>query len=208
MSCDLFIPYNLGASTDINDNLNGYYKTEQDYADALINEDRSNGSQVYSVMQNGTLSSTISYNGFGRTIREVEEKIVFAKAECKLLTPNGADYETVDSMIDKFASQSEFLITAHFDMSKMEGEFEEELREWARETLNIRKYSIEMFNKGIPKGEIYNFVEKNIPRRNLRLSFLNKSGKMVNFTLKSCEIEQKLARNRYLLYVKRMEILK
>lgn len=208
MSCDLFIPYNIGASTDIKDNLNGYYKTEQDYADALVEEDRLNGSQVYSVMSKGILSDTISYNSFGRQIREIDDKIVYAKAECKLLTPNGANYETVDSMIDKFASQTEFLLTVHFDMTKMDGEFEEELREWARETLNILKFGREMIMKGLSRNESDVFIEKNIPRRDLRLSFLNKSGKIVNFTLKNCEIEQKLARNRYLLYVKRMEILR
>lgn len=208
MHCDLFIPYIEGASVDINDNLNDYYKTDKEYVEALINEDASYGRQVYNIMSNGTLGNTIGYNSQQRNNKVVNEKILYAKTECKLLTPNGANFETVDSMIDKFASQKEFLITVHFDMSTMDGEFEEELRGWAHETLNILRYSREMIQKGVSKNDSDNFIERNIPRKDLRLSFLNKSNKRVNFTLKSCEIEQKIAKNRYLLYVKRMEILK
>ena len=52
------------------------------------------------------------------------------------------------------------------------------------------------------------WVDKNIPRRDLRLSFLNKSGKLVKFVLEGSEIEEKITNNRYLLYVKKMSILK
>lgn len=208
MCFDLFIPYIEGASIDINDNLNDYYKTGKEYADALINEDTSYGSQVYNIMSRGELENVIGYESVSKNHRHINEKIVYSKAECKLLTPNGANFETVDSMIDKFASQQEFLIMAHFDMSSMDSEFEEELKCWSHETLNILRYSREMLKNGISRNDTDIFIEKNIPRKNLRLSFLNKSNKRVNFILKSCEIEQKIAKNRYLLYVKRMEILK
>ena len=107
--------------------------------------------------------------------------------------------ETVDSMIDKFVSQREFLVTAQFNMSSMDGEFEVELRQWNIETGNILKYAGKM-------GE--EWVNKNIPRRDLRLSFLNKSNKEVKFVLENSEIEEKLSKNRYLLYVNKMRILK
>lgn len=208
MRCDLFIPYIEGTSIDINDNLNDYYKTAQDYADALINEDTSNGSIVYNAMTRGTLGNTIGYNSVAGNNRIINEKIAYAKAECILLAPNGGSQETVDSMIDKFATQKEFLVTVHFNMQSMDAEFEEELREWAKETLNILSYSRQLINRGVSKQDSEMYLERNIPRRELRMSFLNKSNKRVNFLLRSCEIEQKLARNRYLFYVKRMEILK
>lgn len=208
MHCDLFIPYIEGTSIDINDNLNDYYKTAQDYADALINEDTSNGSIVYNAMTRGTLGNTIGYNSVAGNNRIINEKIAYAKAECILLAPNGGSQETVDSMIDKFATQKEFLVTVHFNMQSMDAEFEEELREWAKETLNILSYSRQLINRGVSKQDSEMYLERNIPRRELRISFLNKSNKRVNFLLRSCEIEQKLARNRYLFYVKRMEILK
>ena len=107
--------------------------------------------------------------------------------------------ESVDSMIDKFAEQKEFLVTINFNMASMDGEFEEELREWNTETYNILKYSQKMGNE---------WVDKNIPRRDLRLSFLNKSGKLGKFVLEGSEIEEKITNNRYLLYVKKMSILK
>jgi hypothetical protein len=212
MIFDIFIPYNQGASVDIKDNLNGYYETEQDYADALVTEDNSNGAIVYNTIYNtmtrGGIGNYINYNSIGRKYREIKDKIVYAKSVCKLYSPNGFSQEDVDSMIDKFVSQDEFLVTVDFDMSEMDGEFEEELREWSKETYNIlllgRKITKDTGSKN--EGDI--FIEKNIPRRELRLSFLNKSGKRVNFALRACEVEQKLSKSRYILYVKRMEILK
>lgn len=210
MLFELFIPYIQGASVDMKDNLNGYYKTDQEYADALITEDTSNGTLVYNTMTRGGFNADTYYgfDSWGKPIKDIQEKIAYAKAECKLFSPNGFEPEDVDSIIDKFVSQREFLMTVHFDMSEMEGEFEEELREWAKETLNILMASREIIKNGGSKQESELFVERNIPRRELRLSFLNKSGKRVNFVLKACEVEQKIARNRYLFYVKRMEILK
>lgn len=214
MLFELFMPYVKGASIDIKDNLNGYYKTDQEYADALITEDVSNGSMVYNMAH-----SIISGDGVGGNTYyafkpqrneqiKVDERIAYAKAECKLFSPNGFEPEDVDSIIDKFVNQNEFLITTHFNMNEMEPEFEEELRQWAKETLNILLAGKEIVKKGVSKHDSELFVEKNIPRMDLRLSFLNKSGKRVNFILKDCEVEQKIAKNRYLLYVKRMEMLK
>jgi hypothetical protein len=210
MLFELFMPYYQGASIDMKDNLNGYYKTDKEYAEALITEDTSNGTMVYNTMSGGGFSGG-SYYGFNpneRDYSKISEKIAYARAECRLLSPDGAYDEDVDSIIDKFASQNEFLVTAHFDISEMDGEFEEELREWAKETLNILTAGREIVKNGGTREESQVFVEKNIPRRELRLSFLNKSGKRVNFVLKSCEIERKIARNRYLFYVKRMEMLR
>jgi hypothetical protein len=202
------MPYEQGASLDMKDNMNGYYKTSQDYADALINEDATNGAMVYSTMTGGGFNSR-NYYGFNKGGRSaIKERIAYAKGPCRLLTPDGMYDEDVDSMIDKFVSQKEYLVTAHFNLQDVDAEFEEELREWGKETLNILLAAKEMREKGMSKAESDNFVNTNIPRRELRLSFLNKSGKRVNFLLKSCEVERKIAKNRYLLYVNKMEILK
>ena len=209
MKFDLFMPYIQGASIDMKDNMNGYYKTDQDYADALITEDSSNGRLVYdTITRGGGFDSGTYYGGFGRENRKIDEKIAYAKAECCILTPDGQYYEDVDSMIDKFVSQREFLMTVHFDMKDMDAEFEEEIREWAKETLNIFLAGKEIMKNGGSRSDSDIFIEKNIPRRELRLSFLNKSEKRVNFVLRACEIERKIAKNRYLIYVKKMDILR
>lgn len=210
MMFELFMPYFKGASIDMKDNLNGYYKTEQEYADALVNEDKTGGAMVYDTLTGGGFrgDTYYGYNGWAREDVKKEDKIAWSKAECQLLTPDAEYLEDVDTMIDKFAKQKEFLVTAHFNMKDVEPEFEEEIREWAKETLNIYIAGDEMVKKGYSSTDKDRFLEEHIPRRELRLSFKNKSGKMVNFCLKSCEIERKIARNRYLLYVKRMEMLK
>lgn len=209
MTFELFIPYQNSMSLDIKDNLNDYYKTQEEYIEALQTEDQVNGMMVYNTMYKGIDSGTYygAFNNGKGVPRDVRDKIVYARAVCYLLTPDASYYEDVDSMIDKFASQREFLVTAHFEMPDMDGEFEEEIREWAKETVNILSVGGEIGKKeGRDAGDLW--IEKNIPRRDMRLSFLNKSGKRVSFVLKSCEIEKKIARNRYLFYVKRMEILK
>jgi len=207
MRFELFLPYIKGASIDMKDNLNGYYKTHQDYADALVTEDTMNGTTVHNIMAGGGFRSN-NYYGFGHQYKEIDEKIAFAKAPCLLMTPDARFDETVDSMIDKFASQKEFLVTAHFNTEDMDAEFEEELRQWAKETLNILVAGREMVKKGASRADGDMFVEKNIPRRDMRLSFLNKSGSMVNFILRECEVEKKIAKNRYIFYVKRMDMLR
>ena len=197
----LFIPYQSSNFVD-NNQMEGYYKSEDDYINALRAEEEANGSVIFNAMASGAFDSSTYYGGFGEKkdiTHNIVENIAYAKADCTLYSPNGAMAESVDSMIDKFAAQKEFLVTVNFNMASMDGEFEEELREWNTETYNILKYSQKMGNE---------WVDKNIPRRDLRLSFLNKSGKLVKFVLEGSEIEEKITNNRYLLYVKKMSILK
>ena len=197
----LFIPYQSSNFID-NKQMEGYYKSEDDYINALRAEEAANGSVIFNAMASGAFDSSTYYGGFEekRNItHNIVENITYAKADCTLYSPNGAIPESVDSMIDKFAEQKEFLVTINFNMASMDGEFEEELREWNTETYNILKYRQKMGNE---------WVDKNIPRRDLRLSFLNKSGKLVKFVLEGSEIEEKITNNRYLLYVKKMSILK
>lgn len=197
----LFIPYQ-SSNFDDNKQMENYYKSEDDYINALRAEEAANGSVIFNAMASNGLGSSTYYGGFGekRNIsNNITENIAYAKADCTLYSPNGAMAESVDSMIDKFAAQNEFLVTVNFNMASMDGEFEEELREWNTETHNILKYSKKMGDR---------WVDKNIPRRDLRLSFLNKSGKLVKFVLEGSEIEEKITNNRYLLYVRKMSILK
>ena len=193
----LFIPYQ--GSVSESKELDGYYASEEDYVSALQQEESENGSVIFNAMASGDLSMSPYYGHGGNEKHNVEDIIEYASSECTLYSPNGSSMETVASMIDKFVSQREFLVTAQFNMSSMDGEFEEELRQWNIETGNILKYSGKM-------GE--EWVNKNIPRRDLRLSFLNKSNKEVKFVLENSEIEEKLSKNRYLLYVNKMQILK
>lgn len=193
----LFIPYQ--GSVSESKELDGYYASEEDYVAALQQEESENGSVIFNAMVSGDLSMSPHYGHGGSIKHNVEDIIEYASSDCTLYSPNGSSMETVDSMIDKFVSQREFLVTAQFNMSSMEGEFEEELRQWNIETGNILKYAGKI-------GE--EWINKNIPRRDLRLSFLNKSNKEVKFVLENSEIEEKLSKNRYLLYVNKMRILK
>ena len=198
MTFDLSIPYIKGPSVDLNDNMNGYYKDDEEYVTALIKEDNSNGQTVFNKMSNrGGVNNTyyaitenIDYN-----IEKFNE-IEYANAKCILMTPDGMYDEDVDSIIDKFASQKEFLVMAHFQSGDMDGEFEEEIKEWAKETFNILLCGKEISNKSGSSVEGDTFIENNIPRRDMKLSFRNKSGRLLTFLLSKCEIEKKINRRR------------
>ena len=197
------MPYQASMS-DLSDNsTENYYSSEEDYINALREEEASTGAAIFNAMTSGNFGSSTLYGGFNKhqykTPPQIQEKIAYAKADCTLYSPNGAIQETVDSMVDKFAAQKPFIVMANFNMSSMDGEFEEELRAWNRETLNILKHIKEMGG---------DWVDKNIPKRNIRISFLNKSNKEIKFELEGSEIEEKIAQNRYLFYVNKMNILK
>ena len=193
----MFIPYQANDSQSCD--MEEYYKGEGDYIEALRKEEEENGSLVFNAMASNTLSSNNIF-GMSRGHEAVPEiKIDYTKSECTLYSPDGAIPETVDSMIDKFVSQNEFLVTVQFNISTMEGEFEEELSSWERETSNILSYAKEMGEK---------WIDKNIPRRDLRLSFINKSGNEVTFQLEGSEIEEKLSKRRYIFYVRKMQLVK
>ena len=146
----LFIPYQSSNFVD-NNQMEGYYKSEDDYINALRAEEEADGSVIFNAMASGAFDSSTYYGGFGEKkdiTHNIVENIAYAKADCTLYSPNGAMPESVDSMIDKFAEQKEFLVTINFNMASMDGEFEEELREWNTETYNILK------NKDVPKEDL------------------------------------------------------
>ena len=176
----LFIPYQ--GSVSESKELDGYYASEEDYVAALQQEESENGSVIFNAMASGDLSMSPYYGHGGSIKHNVEDIIEYASSECTLYSPNGSSMETVDSMIDKFVSQREFLVTAQLNMSSMDGEFEEELRQWNIETGNILKYAGKIGDE---------WVNKNIPMREMRLSFLNKSNKEVQFIIANSIIEEK-----------------
>lgn len=181
--------------------MNDYYASEEDYVKALKDEEASYGALIFNTMAGNGFQSDTYYGGFHNqgSGRNIEEKVSYAKCECSLYSPNGSTPESVDSMIDKFAAQREFLVTVNLFGGSMDAEFTEEMSQWNSETNSILKHGKQM-------GE--EWVNKNIPKRDLQLSFLNKSNKEVRFKLEKCEIEEKISQNGYLLYVQCMKILK
>ena len=180
---------------------NDYYMTEDDYINALKRENIDFGFDALTSGGDDKLDSYINYTSKinGYSPKNTGGKKYYAKSDCTLYSPDGNMQEDVDSIIDKFVSQREYLVLVKFNMSSMEGEFEEELRMWNDETRNILTLGKDMGN---------DWIEEHIPRRDLKLNFLNKSNKEVSFKLTDCEIEKKLGENQFILYVNKMVILK
>lgn len=200
MRFKLYMPYQSSIA-EAQDEV-GYYKSEEDYVNALQREEASYGQVIFNaVAGHSYLMSPYDASNESRQnqLQGMKENVAYAKTECVLFSPDGSVPESVDSMIDKFAAQKEFLVTVNLVNGTMDEEFDEEIRQWNSETRKILCYATKFGN---------DWVDKNIPRRDLKLSFLNKSGKEVNFQLINCEIEEKIAQNRYIFYVQQMKMLK
>jgi hypothetical protein len=202
MNFNIYLPYSSYEQSNVD--LSNYYKNPQDYMNALQHEDDMYSMAINSAMAGGMMNHNNAYYNGGNYSNNQQHNvdngnIAYGKAVCTLYSPNGAMPETVDSMIDKFAAQKEFLVMVNLLESQMDTEFYEEFKQWQVETKNI-------LDLGKTKG--VDFVEQFIPRRTMRISFLNKSNKEVRFTFEDTEIEERVSKTRYILYVKRMQILK
>lgn len=211
MKFELFLPY-LAVDVGIDDReLENYYKTEKEYVGALHDDDEMYGATIYNTMTHGGMSGGAYYGAFSsdnlksKYMKE-SDRLVYAKSSCVLYDDTDSRMETVDSIIDKFVSRRPFLIVAELSPSTMDSEFEEEIREWSRATLNILKYSRDLQKKN-GKQFAEDFLENNIPKKDMRISFINKSAKEVRFVLHKCEIEKKISRNRYMFFVSSMSII-
>lgn len=192
MDYEIFLAYDYPIE---NEAIN-YYKNEKEYITTLQTEDASNQSLVYSNMSRGSMP-TRSVNLFNKTKYKDKNQTLLCKSRCDLYSPNGSTKETVDSMIDKFASQEEFIVTLKLpDESTMEAEFFEEFKKWASETWKIIEYAKRKYGQ--------KWLDEHIPIKQMKLWFRNKSGKTVKFHLKDCELMEKVGKRDYLLYVNKM----
>ena len=114
MKFDLFIPYQntIGDSKS----MDGYYSSEEDYVNALRKEEASNGALIFNTMANGGIDGSSYYGAFNNNAKnysETTEIITYSKSSCVLMSANGGSPETVDTMIDKFASQNEGILPSY-----------------------------------------------------------------------------------------------
>lgn len=214
MDVDVFLPYQSSAMAD--EDLEDYYK-EGEYEEALVTEDEKGASVVHNAVNaytNDYVSTMRGYRGLdGKTYKLEDYKVLkktktlFAKAKCRLFAPNGGAPETIDSIVDKFATGKEFGLTMRFMESTMDAEFEEDISKWYKETKNLMQYHPKMIkNKGRQYAD--DWLDKNIPRRKMRMTFINKSNIPINCELDDCEIFERPTKNDYVIYVKKLQILR
>ena len=215
MYFELHMPYEASAEFDSEDR-KGYYKTEKDYVDALDGEYISTNQDVYyyasrmdnnQERQNAYLQSVVGYNsGLGKRMdlagvfrRSAAPEVVgYSKINVRLEDPDNNMPENVDSIVTRFAERRPYLIEFVMLSNSSDGRFEEEMKQWWIDSKAI-------LEEGKKRGGAW--IDQYIPKKTMKLSFLNKSNKRITFSLDDVEIEERVADRDYVLFVKSMSYI-
>lgn len=210
MKVDFFLPHEYNADESSVQNI---YKTEQDYINAL-NKELEYGNSIMndSMVRIGDKSTYrfLGNKGNGDFFNySASMKYKYVKSSAVIFNPMGTESETIDSMIDKFVKRSEFILLVKFDENGFDDDdFEEELNIWYKETCNIKKYIEEESGPNATMAEKDKMLDDTIPRRDMKMEFMNKSHQRLSWVLEKCEIEQKLNNTAYRIYVNKMVLEK
>lgn len=187
----------------------------QDYADMLEKEyNRSKG--VVDCFMSGKESHTMAFKSddgqtynFGQSNAQNEPKMLYSKSSAIILDTDDKD-ETVDMLIEHFAKQEMFISKFEF-MDDMEEDFEIELTLWKNEHNKLNSYKDKGYkfitNRNGNREPIDEWILKNEPVRNVRISFLNKANTMIYAELKNCKIIDIEKNNKIDLLVESIELI-
>lgn len=123
--------------------------------------------------------------------------MAFSKCEGTLLDVDGED-ETVDTFIEKFARQEQFLEIIEFNLDTVEEEFETEVSLWVKEHNNINQYADKL-------GEEWVLAKE--PKRNIKVQFKNNANQDVYAVLEDCKIMDIVDDNMFAIFVERITLI-
>lgn len=195
MYFQLQMPYD--ASIDINhiEDLKGYYRDEDEYVDTLVED--------YNRYDKGILCNAIYTGDYSvtdyRNERKINaiEKLAYSTVNVRLEAPNTNFPETVDSIVERFATQQPFLIEFVKLSQSVDGQFEEEMKQWWKDTRAVLEVGKKLGGA---------WIDKNIPKKDMKVTFLNKSNQRVTFILEGTEIETRNSSTDYVLFVNKMTL--
>ncbi len=203
MDATLFI-----SCPDYNDNLsfdvsNDFYRGN-DYVKAMKDENTRNGEIVYNSMIDAKdgVSSLIgsasdSFTKFGAKHPQNEKKEVYSSSKCVLYDEDGVK-ETVDGLISHFVAQSPFIELVEFDETSEDDDFIGEITMWVREHNSVGKYASVNGDEWAWKTE---------PKRDMKMTFINKSGEKLYASLEGCKIMDIVGSNSMIIYINRLRLI-
>ena len=202
MRVTLYLPY-----YDYNDSefaADESYYGEGEYTDAVYNDFMRNKDIVNSHMtqyKNGSRDVFTATDGktykFGTKAQQKDDKVAYSPCEAMLYNDEGAD-ESVDGLIQKFATQKGFIEMLELDLDTSEEEFETECTLWENEHNNINAYR----NKA---GD--SWVAANEPKRNVKMHFKNKADEDIYAVLENCKIMDNSERGTLIVYVEKISLI-
>lgn len=203
MNIDLYLQYydyNDGAF-DVDGN---YYRSEEDYINAVSNEYNKNKDVVFNTVMDakeGRGGLVVGADGqtysFGQKASQNEDKVAYSRCGGIMFDAEGSR-ESVDSLITHFAKQEQFVEMIEFDEESSEEEFYTEFAMWIREHNGINEY-IDI------KGEEWCWL--NEPRKDLYIHFKNNGDEDVYAVLEGCKVLDVVDGKTVIVFIDKMRII-
>lgn len=179
---------------------NDYYKSDDDFFDAMDRENRKYSGvtkdALYHISMKGN-KTTASFGALSKSSKNAKENNY--KSEALLFDENGKD-ETVDNLISNALSQDVVINIIKFNRDSMDEEFEEDYNFWIEEheNLNNPKYKDAL-------GE--DKVWQNEPTRTFYVEFLNKANETKYVRFENCKILDKGDDDEYAILAEKITLI-
>ena len=204
MKVTLYLPYYDYNDGDF-DVKNDYYKSNEDYFNAMQQNVQQTRGAVINSMSNyvngGSIRDYQTSDGqtyrYGQQASQNEDKVAYAQCEAILYNEEGKD-EKVDEFIEDYVSNDVQLYILNLDLDSSEEDFEQEINLWTTEHNNIQKYSN-------VKGD--DWVLDNEPKRNIKLKFTNNANEEKFAELVNCKIMEKQGMNIYVVLAEEIKLI-
>lgn len=181
------------------DTRNDYYKSNEDFFDALEAENKRNKNVAYEVVSNLGKNSNLKISNFSNDGRKQgnNAKSNTYKTEITLFNEDGKE-ETVDNLITNCFSQDVVVNLFEFNRENMDAEFEEDYKFWCDEHDKIQSYKDK-----IDENTIWQYE----PTRTYKAEFLNNANEVKYAKFENCKIIEKEGVDKYYILVEKITLI-
>ena len=177
---------------------NDYYKSDEDFFDAMDKENKKYSNVAYDVISNlgnNAKNKTAKFGSLSNSTKNARENNY--KSEALLLDEKGND-ETVDNLIANCVSQDVAINIVKFNRDSMDEEFEEDYNFWVDEHENLSQYKDKL-------GE--DTIWQNEPTRTFYAEFLNKANETKYARFENCKILDKGDNDEYAILAEKITLI-
>lgn len=176
---------------------NDYYKSDDEFFDAMDRENKKYSNVAYDAI--GNLGNNIGKKTakFNLSTNSKNAKEDNYKSEALLFDENGND-ETVDNLITNCVSQDVVINIIKFNRDSMDEEFEEDYNFWIDEHEKLSQYKDVL-------GE--DKIWENEPTRTLYVEFINKANETKYARFENCKILQKGDEDEYAVLAEKITLI-
>ena len=176
---------------------NDYYKSDEEFFDAMDKENKKYSNVAYDAISNlgrNTNGKTAKFN-LSNSAKNAKENNY--KSEALLLDENGKD-ETVDNLISNCLIQDVVINIVKFNRDNMDEEFEEDYNFWIDEHEKLKQYK-----DALGEDKIW----ENEPTRTFYVEFLNKANETKYARFENCKILDKGEEDEYAILAEKITLV-